>query len=74
MRLGLHKQVCNSLIDTLRPAGAVHPFATVFASGKRDVHSTAVVVMRRDDKSFYVLAVDDGPVECLLYTPGGWSC
>ncbi len=74
MRLGLHGQVCKSFVGTLRTAGTVHPFATMYASGTRDVHDTGVVVTRRDDKSFYLLAVVGGPVECLLYRPGEWTC
>ena len=69
----LQKHV-HSLIDALHTAGTVHPFNTLYTSGTRDMHSTGALVTRRDDKSFYVLAVTGGPVECLLYRPGEWTC
>ena len=53
----------------------MHPFETVYTFGQRDVHDTGVIVTRRDDKTFYVLAVEGGPVECLLYrAEGEWTC
>ena len=57
------------------PAESVHPFATVYANGVRDPHSTGVLVTRHNETHFYVLAVEGGPVECLLYrAPGEWTC
>lgn len=55
-------------------AASVCPSAAAYGSGVRSAHDFGTVRVRRDDKSFYVLAVWGGPLTCVLERPGEATC